>query len=54
MGQVEPTPEEIRRRLGRKPQSYLLNGGYAKRESIDHLTDEEVSVYAPVQRNPKT
>ena len=54
MGQTEPTLEEIQRRLGRKPESYLVDGGYAKRESIDRLTNEEISVYAPVQRNPKT
>lgn len=54
MGQVEPTLEEIQRRLGAKPQSYLVDGGYAKRESIDHLTEREITVYARVQHNPKT
>jgi len=54
MGQVEPTLEEIRRRLETRPRHYLVDGGYAKRESIDRLTDEEITVYAPVQHNPKT
>jgi len=54
MGQVEPTLEEIRERLGADPEKYLLDGGYAKRKTIDHLTDEEITVYAPPQRNPKT
>ena len=54
MGQVEPTLEEIRRRLDAVPEGYLLDGGYAKRESIDHLTDQEITVYAPPQHNPKT
>jgi transposase len=54
MGQVEPTLEEIRERLGAKPENYLVDGGYAKRESIDHLTDEEITIYAPPQHNPKT
>ena len=54
MGQVEPTLEEIVKRLGAKPGSYLVDGGYAKRESIDHLTDEGITVYAPPQHNPKT
>lgn len=54
MGQVEPTLEEIRGRLGAKPENYLVDGGYAKRESIDHLTDEEITAYAPPQHNPKT
>jgi transposase len=53
MGQVEPTLEEIQRRLGAKPESYLVDGGYAKRESIDHLTEEAITVYAPPQHNPK-
>jgi hypothetical protein len=54
MGQVEPTLEEIRERLGAKPENYLVDGGYSKRESIDHLTDEEITIYAPPQHNPKT
>jgi hypothetical protein len=43
MGQVEPTLEEIGDRLGAKPCNYVFDGGYAKRESIDHLTDEEIT-----------
>ena len=54
MGQVEPTLEEIQQRLGAKPERYLVDGGYAKRESIDHLTEQEITVYARVQHNPKT
>ena len=54
MGQVEPTLEEIQRRLGRKPERYLVDGGYAKRESIDHVTDEDISIYAPIPHNPET
>jgi transposase len=54
MGQVEPTLEDIRVRLGAKPEDYLIDGGYAKRKTIDHLTDEEITVYAPPQHNPKT
>ncbi len=54
MGQVEPTLEEIRERLGANPEDYLVDGGYAKRKTIDHLTDEEITIYAPPQHNPKT
>lgn len=54
MGQVEPTLGEIRERLGANPENYLVDGGYAKRQSIDHLTDEAIAVYAPPQHNPKT
>ena len=54
MGQVEPTLEEIRRRLGASPESYLVDGGYAKRETVEQLTDDGVSIYAPPAQNPKT
>ena len=40
MGQVEPTLDEIRRRLGGTPEKYLVDGGYAKRESVDRATDQ--------------
>lgn len=53
MGQVEPTLAEIERRLGSKPESYLVDGGYAKRDSIDRLTDAGITAFAPVQHNPK-
>lgn len=53
MGQVEPTVEEIRERLRAKPASYIVDGGYAKRESIDRLTDEQIKVFAPPQHNPR-
>ena len=54
MGQVEPTVEEIRKRLEAQPEIYLVDGGYAKRETIDQLTDDEITVYAPPQYNPQT
>ena len=54
MGQVEPTLDEIHERLGTKPEHYLVDGGYAKRQSIDEATDREITIYAPVQHNPKT
>ena len=54
MGQVEPTVDEIRDRLGASPDRYLVDGGYAKRESIDRLTDDGITVYAPEQHNPRT
>lgn len=54
MGQVESTVAEIEERLDAKPEDYLVDGGYAKRDSVDHLTDKEITIYAPVQHNPKT
>ena len=54
MGQIEPTLDEIKERLGASPDSYLVDGGYSKRESIDRLTDDGITIYAPEQYNPKT
>lgn len=54
MGQVEPTVDEIKERLGASPDHYLVDGGYSKRESIGRLTDDGITIYAPEQHNPKT
>lgn len=48
MGQIEPTLAEIEQRTGVLPQDYLVDGGYAKRESIEALTERGVQVFAPV------
>lgn len=53
MGQVEPTLDEIQQRLGARPESYLFDGGYAKRQSIDRLTDDGITVYAPPQHKTR-
>ena len=53
MGQVEPTLDEIQQRLGARPESYLIDGGYAKRESIERLTDGGITVYAPPQHKTR-
>jgi transposase len=54
MGQTEATVEEIRARTGRSPGSYLVDGGYAKKESIVALEREGIPVYVPPAKNPKT
>jgi hypothetical protein len=54
VGSARHLPKEIGDRLGAKPCNYVFDGGYAKRESIDHLTDEEITAYAPPQHNPRT
>ena len=53
MGQVEATLDEIEQRTGRKPDDYLVDGGFAKRESIDNLTERGVRVFAPVMTPSK-
>lgn len=53
MGQIEPTLAEIEQRTGMQPESYLVDGGYAKNASIENLTDAGIEVYAPPPANPK-
>ncbi|MEM7206133.1 MAG: transposase, partial [Planctomycetota bacterium] len=51
---MEPTLEEIHERLGAKPERYLVDGDYAKKKSIEAVTDQEITIYAPRPVNPKT
>lgn len=51
-GQAAPMEEQLFRRTGRRPGSYLMDGGFATREDITALEQRGVSVYAPV-RSPR-
>ena len=51
-GQAAPMEEQLFRRTGRHPDSYLMDGGFATREDITALEQRGVSVYAPV-RSPR-
>ena len=48
-GQAAPMEEQLVRRTGRHPESYLMDGGFATREDITALEQRGVSVYAPVR-----
>ena len=48
-GQAAPMEEQLFRRTGRRPDSYLMDGGFATREDITALEQRGVSVYAPVR-----
>ena len=48
-GQAAPMEEQLFRRTGRHPDSYLMDGGFATREDITALEQRGVSVYAPVR-----
>lgn len=52
-GQMSPMLEEIRERNGQLPTEYLVDGGYAKKESIEEAAGQGVTVYAPVQKPRK-
>jgi transposase len=42
--------EQIEQRTGRKPDSYLMDGGFAVREDITLLGQHGITVYAPVRQ----
>ena len=52
-GQGEIMEAQVARRSGIHPEAYLIDGGYAQRETITTLTTRQVEVYAPV-RPPRT
>jgi transposase len=52
-GQAPPMEEQVARRSGVHPGAYLIDGGFAQRDSIATLDDRQVIVYAPV-RPPRT
>jgi transposase len=49
-GQVEPMLEEIGRRTEKLPEELLVDGGYAKLESIERAAQAGVAIYAPPQQ----
>lgn len=46
-GQAEPMEEQVKERTGKHPSSYLVDGGFVKREDITSLEQKGVKVYAP-------
>lgn len=52
-GQAETMEAQVEQRSGVKPDAYLIDGGYAQRDTITTLTQRQIEVYAPV-RPPRT
>ncbi|MGH7261817.1 MAG: IS1182 family transposase [Nitrospiraceae bacterium] len=52
-GQMPPMLQNVKERNGKLPAEYLVDGGYAKKESIEQAARKEVTVYAPVQKPRK-
>jgi transposase len=52
-GQAEGMVNQIELRSGVRPESYLIDGGFAQRETVTRLTKRQITVYAPV-RSPNT
>ncbi len=52
-GEAAPMVEQIERRTGKRPEDYLVDGGFATRDDITTLEQQAVTVYAPT-RPPRT
>lgn len=53
MGQSTPLLEQIEQRTGVRPDELLVDGGYAQHQAIEHATDKDVTVFAPVPKPRK-
>ncbi len=53
MGQSDPMRAEIERRTGGQPKALLIDGGFAKQESIEKASAAGTTVYAPVPKPRK-
>jgi hypothetical protein len=53
MGQADPMRAEIERRTGGQPKDLLIDGGFAKLESIEDASAVGTTVYAPVPKPRK-
>ena len=48
-GQALPMEEQVVKRTGRHPGTYLMDGGFATREDITALEERDITVYSPVR-----
>ncbi len=48
-GQAEVMEAQVASRSGVHPQDYLIDGGFAQRDTITALAEREITVYAPVK-----
>ena len=47
--EAAPLEEQVHQRTGQHPGAYLVDGGFATRETITTLTQRDITVYAPVR-----
>jgi len=52
-GNMSPMVEQLEARYGETPDEYLVDGGFARHEDIEKVTQSGCTVYAPVQ-NPRS
>jgi transposase len=48
--QMIPMVEQVRKRTGRLPKAWLIDGGFVKLEAIETMDKDGVTVYAPVPK----
>jgi transposase len=48
-GQAVPMVDQVERRTGQRPQTYLVDGGFAGRADVTALGQRGITVYAPVR-----
>lgn len=47
-GQMVPMADQIERRTEKRPEEYLVDGGYASLAAIDEMERRKIAVYAPI------
>lgn len=52
-GQLIPMLDQIQRRYGKRPTQALVDGGYAKLDDIESLSEAGIEVYAPMVKSKK-
>ena len=53
-GQSAPMLDDIEKRTGKKPDEVLLDGGYVSKESVDAISEQSVTMYAPLPERKGT
>lgn len=49
-GQMEPMVSQLEQKFGRKPEEYLVDGGFSSREDTTQLEQRGVKVYSPIKK----
>lgn len=53
-GQMAPMVDQHEMRYGARPKEFLADGGFAKNDDIDDVSNKGTTVYAPVQEHKKS
>jgi transposase len=50
LGQLSPMLDQVEQRYGKRPDEWLVDGGYARHDDIEDAAGRSTTVYAPVQK----